>query len=138
MGVVARKGVNLSNRAIFEGDNLHIRRGINSEVIDLIYLDPLFNSNRTYEAPIGSEAAGAAFKDAWTLSDIDNASHGELAEHKPTLYAAIAAAGGTHGKSMKAYLIIMAIPMLEMYRIPKPTGSLYLHCDPTASHYQDF
>ena len=127
--------MNVENRTIFEGDNLHILRGLNSEIIDLIYLDPPFNSNRIYEAPIGSDAAGAAFKDAWTLSDLDNAWHGELAEEQPALYSAISAAGETHGKGMKAYLIMMGIRMLEMQRILKPTGSIYLHCDPTASHY---
>ena len=127
--------MNVENRTIFEGDNLHILRGIDSETIDLIYLDPPFNSNRTYEAPIGSAAAGAAFKDAWTLSDLDNAWHGELAEHEPALYSAISAAEFSHSKSMKAYLVMMGIRMLEMRRILKPAGSIYLHCDPTASHY---
>lgn len=125
----------LQNRTIFEGDNLPILRGIDPDCIDLIYLDPPFNSNKTYEAPIGSEAAGAAFKDSWTLNDLDNAWHGELAESEPALYAAISAAQYTHGKPMKAYLIMMGIRMLEMRRILKPTGSIYLHCDPTASHY---
>ena len=127
--------MNVENRTIFEGDNLHILRGLDSETIDLIYLDPPFNSNRTYQAPIGSEAAGAAFRDSWTLSDLDNAWHGELAEHEPSLYSAIGAAEFSHGKSMKAYLIMMGIRMLEMRRILKPAGSIYLHCDPTASHY---
>ena len=127
--------MNVENRTIFEGDNLHILRGLDSETIDLIYLDPPFNSNKTYEAPIGSDAAGAAFKDSWTLSDLDNAWHGELAEREPALYAAISAAEFTHGKSMKAYLIMMGIRMLEMRRVLKSTGSIYLHCDPTASHY---
>ena len=127
--------MNVENRTIFEGDNLHILRGIDSETIDLIYLDPPFNSNRTYEAPIGSAAAGAAFKDAWTLSDLDNAWHGELAEHEPALYSSISAAEFSHSKGMKAYLIMMGIRMLEMRRVLKPTGSIYLHCDPTASHY---
>ena len=127
--------MNVENRTIFEGDNLHILRGLDSETTDLIYLDPPFNSNRTYEAPIGSEAAGAAFKDAWTLSDLDNAWHGELAEHEPALYSAISTAEFSHSKGMKAYLIMMGIRMLEMQRVLKPTGSIYLHCDPTASHY---
>lgn len=127
--------MNVENRTIFEGDNLHILRGLDSETIDLIYLDPPFNSNRTYEAPIGSEAAGAAFKDAWTLSDLDNAWHGELAEYEPALYSAISAAEFSHSKGMKAYLIMMGIRMLEMKRVLKPTASIYLHCDPTAGHY---
>ncbi len=108
---------------------------MNSESVDLIYLDPPFNSNQDYAAPIGSEAAGAAFKDTWTFSDVDEAWHGEIAEREPKLYAAIDAAGVTHGKSMKAYLIMMAVRLLEMRRILKETGSIYLHCDPTASHY---
>ena len=61
--------LNWANRTIFTGDNLDIMRGMNSETVDLIYLDPPFNSNRDYAAPVGSKAAGAAFKDTWTLSD---------------------------------------------------------------------
>ena len=108
---------------------------MNSESVDLIYLDPPFNSNRNYAAPIGSEAAGAAFKDTWSLSDVDNAWHGEIAEREPALYQAIHASELTHSKGMKSYLIMMAVRMLEMKRVLKPTGSIYLHCDPTASHY---
>ena len=126
---------NWSNRTLWTGDNLDIMRGMNSETVDLIYLDPPFNSNKNYSAPIGSEAAGAAFKDTWTLSDIDEAWHGEIADREPTLYAIIDAAGMSHGKGMKSYLIMMAVRLLEMQRLLKSTGSIYLHCDPTASHY---
>ena len=127
--------MNVENRTIFEGDKLHILRGIDTESVDLIYLDPPFNSNRNYSAPIGSEAAGAAVKDTWTLSDVDNAWHGELAEREPALYQAIHASELTHGKGMKSYLIMIAVRMLEMKRVLKETGSIYLHCDQTASHY---
>ena len=127
--------MNVQNRTIFEGDNLYILRGLDSASIDLIYLDPPFNSNRNYAAPIGSKAAGAAFKDTWTLSDVDNAWHGEIADREPALYQAIHVAELTHGKGMKSYLIMMAVRMLEIKRILKDTGSIYLHCDPTASHY---
>ena len=126
---------NWANRTIWTGDNLPIMRGMNSASVDLIYLDPPFNSNKTYSAPIGSEAAGAAFKDTWTLDDVDLAWHGEIAEQAPAVYAAIAAAGQTHGPGMQSYLIMMAVRLLEMHRLLKDTGSLYLHCDPTASHY---
>ena len=126
---------NWTNRTLWTGDNLDIMRGMNSESVDLIYLDPPFNSNRDYSAPIGSAAAGAAFKDTWTLSDVDEAWHGEIADRDPTLYATIDAAGHAHSKSMKSYLIMMAVRLMEMRRLLKPTGSLYLHCDPTASHY---
>jgi len=85
-----------------------------------------------YEAPIGSKAAGAAFKDAWTVDDVDVHEHGELA---PAAYAVIEAGRQAHGKGMQSYLIFMAVRLMEMYRILKPTGSIYLHCDPTAGHY---
>ena len=127
--------MNVQNRTIFSSDNLPILRGIDTESVDLIYLDPPFNSNRNYAAPIGSDAAGAAFKDTWTLSDIDNAWHGEIADREPALYQAIHAAELTHGKGMKSYLIMMAVRLLEMKRVLKNTGNIYLHCDPTASHY---
>ena len=127
--------MNVQNRTIFSNDNLPVLRGIDTESIDLIYLDPPFNSNRNYAAPIGSDAAGAAFKDTWTLSDVDNAWHGEIADREPALYQAIHAAELTHGKGMKSYLIMMAVRLLEMKRVLKKTGSIYLHCDPTASHY---
>ena len=126
---------NWRNRTLWTGDNLDIMRGMNSESVDLIYLDPPFNSNRDYSAPIGSEAAGAAFKDTWALSDVDEAWHGEIADRQPALYAIIDAAGLAHGKGMKSYLIMMAVRLLEMKRLLKPSGSIYLHCDPTASHY---
>ena len=127
--------LNVANRTLFTGDNLDVMRGINSECIDLIYLDPPFNSNQDFAAPIGSEAAGAAFKDTWTLQDVDLAWHGQIADQHPGLYAIIDAAGECHGTSMKAYLIMMGVRLLEMKRLLKPTGSIYLHCDPTASHY---
>ncbi len=126
---------NWVNRTLWTGDNLDVMRGMNSESVDLIYLDPPFNSNANYSAPIGSLAAGAAFKDTWTLSDVDEAWHGEIADRDPTLYAIIDAAGHSHGKGMKSYLIMMAVRLLEMHRLLKKTGSIYLHCDPTASHY---
>ena len=126
---------NWKNRTIWTGDNLPVMRGMNSESVDLIYLDPPFNSNKTYEAPIGSQAAGAAFKDTWTLNDLDEAWHGEVADQEPGLHAIIDAASVSHGKGMKSYLIMMGIRLLEMRRILKETGSIYLHCDPTASHY---
>ena len=126
---------NFTNRTVWVGDNLQVMRGINSECIDLIYLDPPFNSNQDYAAPIGSIAAGAAFKDTWTLSDIDVHEHGELADRNPAAYSVIEAARNASGKSMMSYLIMMAVRLIEMERILKPTGSIYLHCDDTAAHY---
>ena len=126
---------NFVDKTIWTGDNLDILRGLNSESVDLIYLDPPFNSNRDYAAPVGSKAAGAAFKDTWTLSDLDVAWMGLIADEHPAIYRTIEAAGLTHGKGMQSYLCMMAVRLLEMRRVLKDTGSVYLHCDPTASHY---
>ena len=126
---------NFASGTVWTGDNLPVMRGMNSESVDLIYLDPPFNSNRHYEAPIGSEAAGAAFKDAWTLDDIDVHEHGELADRNPAAYSVIEAARQAHGKPMQSYLIFMAVRLIEMRRVLKPDGSIYLHCDDTAGHW---
>ena len=123
------------NRVVFEGDNLDVLRGINSESVDLVYLDPPFNSNKTYEAPVGSKAAGAAFKDAWTVSDVDLIEHNRLKREHEWLYALIHAAKRTHSKGMFSYLMMMSPRLFELKRVLKATGSIYLHCDPTASHY---
>ena len=130
--------MNFANRTIWTADNIEILPGIDSECVDLVYLDPPFNSNRDYAAPIGSKAAGAAFKDTWTLSDLDVAAMGRLADTYPSVYAVIDAAGQVHGKGMMSYLVMMADRLVECHRILKPTGSLYLHCDPTAGHYIKF
>ena len=126
---------NWTNRTIFTGDNLDIMRGMNSETVDLIYLDPPFNSNKDYAAPVGSKAAGAAFKDTWTLSDLDVAWMGLVADQEPAIYKLLETARLTHGKGMQSYLCMMAVRLLEMRRVLKDTGSIYLHCDSTASHY---
>ena len=126
---------NFKNRTIWTGDNLDIMRGMDSDTVDLIYLDPPFNSNKDWEAFPGTKAAGAKFKDVWTLRDLEEEWHGEIASVHPALYSLIDAAGKVHSKGMKAYLIMMAMRILEMGRILKPTGSIWLHCDPTASHY---
>ena len=124
--------LNFANRTVWTADNLDVMRGINSDCIDLIYLDPPFNSNRNYEAPLGSKAAGASFKDAWTLDDVDVYEHGELADRDPKAYAAIEVAKHTHSKGMFSYLVYMGVRLMEMRRILKPSGSIYLHCDDTA------
>ena len=126
---------NFANRTLWTADNLDILRGMNSECVDLIYLDPPFNSNRDYSAPVGSKAAGAAFKDTWTLSDLDVAWMGLVAEEQPATAHVLRTAGMTHGKGMQSYLTMMAVRLLEMRRVLKLTGSIYLHCDPFASHY---
>jgi len=122
------------NRSIFIRDNLEVLRGIDDESIDLIYLDPPFNSNKNYSAPVGSREAGFHFKDMWYLYDTDEAWWGELSENNQDLYEVIHAIGCVNGKRDKAYLIYMAMIIIEMHRILKSTGSIYLHCDNIMVH----
>ena len=98
---------NFADRTIWIGDNLDILRGLNSASVDLIYLGPPFNSNRNYAAPVGRSAAGAAFKDTWTLSDLDVAWMGLIADEQPAIYKALDMAGLSHGKPMQSYLCMM-------------------------------
>ena len=126
---------NFADKTIWTGDNLDILRGMNSECVDLIYLDPPFNSNRNYAAPVGSKAAGAAFKDTWHLSDLDVAWMGLIADEQPAIANLLHTASLTHGKGMQSYLTMMAVRLMEMQRVLKDTGSIYSHCDDTASHY---
>ena len=126
---------NWSHQTIWTGDNLDIMRGMNSASVDLIYLDPPFKSDANYVAPIGSKAAGAAFKDTWGLNDINLAWHGQIKYEHPDLYATLEAVRKIHSDSMMSYLIYMTPRIMEMKRILKETGNIYLHCDPHASHY---
>ena len=123
---------NWTNRTLFTGDNLTVMRGMNTGSVDPIYLDPPFNSKRDYAAPIGSQAAGAEFKDTWTLDDIDVEWINLIEDKHPHLYRVLMAAGSNSDKS---YLAYMAVRLLECHRLLADTGSIYLHCDPTMSHY---
>ncbi len=126
---------NARNRTIFIGDNLDILRGINSECVDLIYLDPPFNSDRTYAAPFDSEARGATFDDVWTLEDVKEEWIDEIEIRLPALLYIINGAKLASGESMAGYLTFMSVRLLELHRILKSTGSIYLHCDDSAVHY---
>ena len=126
---------NWKNKTLFLGDNLPVMRKMNSGLIDLIYLDPPFNSNRKYKQPIGDGGMREVFQDVWRETDLDQAECAALAERHPSLYGVIQAARAAHGGSMLSYLLMMAPRLLECRRLLKETGSIYLHCDPTASHY---
>ena len=123
---------NFASGTIWTGDCLEVMRGMNSETVDLIYLDPPFNSNANYAAPVGSAAAGAAFKDTWTLSDVDAEWINLIEQKHPAVHRVLLAA---MTDSDKSYLAYMAARLLEMPRLLKPAASIYLHCDPTMSHY---
>ena len=125
--------MNFDNRTLFIADNLDIMRGMDSDTIDLIYLDPPFNSKKEYKAPIGSPAEGATFKDIWTDEDVKNEWYGQVASEHEELYQIIQASEAVYDTSMKIYLTAMAVRLFMMHRILKPTGSIYLHCDSTAN-----
>ena len=129
---------------LYYGDNLPIlREHIADESVDLIYLDPPFNSQRSYnvlfrdEAGKESEAQITAFDDTWHWNQATEATYSELVTHaRPEVGSMISALHGFIGANqMMAYLVMMAARLVELHRVLKSTGSLYLHCDPTASHY---
>lgn len=91
------KNGQIFNRTIFTRDNIEVLRGMDDESVDLIYLDPPFNSNRHYSAPTGGKAAGASFKDAWTLDDVDVAWVNQMRTHHPIIATLIEAVGMSRG-----------------------------------------
>ncbi len=131
-------------RELYFGDNLDILRAhVPAESVDLVYLDPPFNSKRDYnllfKTPKGqsSDAQITAFEDSWHWGEQAEQEFGEILRQPNTAVAEmIQALRRFLGESdMLAYLTMMANRLLELHRVLKPTGSLYLHCDPTASHY---
>jgi site-specific DNA-methyltransferase (adenine-specific) len=133
----------VSNR-LYYGDNLAVlREHIANESVDLIYLDPPFNSNAGYNvlfksaSGAGADASIEAFDDTWTwgeasqhaLMDIASGTNRPLQVMMNAMHSAIGE------NPLMAYLAMMAVRLVELHRVLKPTGSLYLHCDPTASHY---
>ncbi|MCY4419492.1 MAG: DNA methyltransferase [Cytophagales bacterium] len=128
--------VNWENRTLFHGDNLNFMRGMNSESVDLIATDPPFNKNKDFHATPDSLAAGASFQDRWSWQDdVHQEWVDQIEDDHPALMHAIESARHAHSEGMGAYLCFMGVRLLEMHRLLKPTGSIYLHCDPTASHY---
>ncbi len=129
---------------LYYGDNLPIlKEYLAAEQVDLIYLDPPFNSNRSYnvlfkdESGQDSEAQITAFEDTWHWNRAAEDTYHELVTNSPPRIAMmIGTLKEAIGRNqMMAYLVMMTIRLVELYRVLKPTGSLYLHCDPTASHY---
>jgi site-specific DNA-methyltransferase (adenine-specific) len=129
---------------LYYGDNLEILRNeIASESVDLVYLDPPFNSNANYNvlfrAPEGhqSHAQMEAFDDTWHWTDTAEKAFDEVMQSGNSDAAEMLRAMRSFLKEndMMAYLAMMAVRLIELHRALKQTGSLYLHCDPTASHY---
>ncbi len=127
---------NWKNRTLFHHDNLPVLRGMNSEAVDLIATDPPFNKSRDFHATPDSLAAGASFQDRWSWEkDVHQDWVDQITDDYPRLMEAIESARYAHSDGMGAFMCFMAVRLLEMRRVLKPTGSIYLHCDPTASHY---
>ena len=122
----------LPNRTLFTADNYKVLQGIEDNTFDLIYLDPPFNSNRNYAGTGASSEA--EFDDIWRLDDWEKEYLDSIRETETGIYSIIQAVGESSGDSDKAYLIYMSIRLLEMHRVLKDSGSIYLHCDSTMSH----
>ena len=127
--------INIPTCTLFIGDNLEILRGINSDSVDLVYLDPPRNSGRTYKALDTSLSAGFVFYDSWIPDDMRPDWLEEIELRCPDMLPVINLAKITHDDGMAAYLGFMGIRLLELRRILKSSGSVYLHCDPRVSHY---
>ena len=133
----------MGNR-LYYGDNIDVLRAhVRDESVDLVYLDPPFNSNAGYNLVFpsatghGADASIEAFDDTWTwgeasrsaLMDIDSGTNRSLQVMMRAMHDALG------DSPLMAYLAMMAVRLVELHRVLKDTGSLYLHCDPTASHY---
>ena len=129
---------NFSNRTLFHGDNIDFLRAMNSETVDLIATDPPFNKGRDFHATPDSLAAGASFQDRWKWDEEAHPQFTDALRDDPKnadVWRVIGSARSSWGNDMGAFLCFMGVRLLEMRRLLKPTGSIYLHCDPTASHY---
>ncbi len=127
---------------LYYGDNLDVlRRHVRDESVDLVYLDPPFNSNATHNMLFGerdqpAHAQALAFGDTWRWDEVAAATYRATVQRGGPVSEALQAFRQLVGDStMLAYLSMMAPRLVELRRVLKPSGSLYLHCDPTASHY---
>ena len=137
--------LNFVNRTLFHGDNLDFLKAINTATIDLIATDPPFNTGRDFHATTPQklkdsekEKKKIGFQDRWTWDENDVQHHKwieKVKAYSEDVYHVIQGSRKSYGDDMGAFLCFMAARLLEMRRVLKPTGSIYLHCDPTASHY---
>jgi site-specific DNA-methyltransferase (adenine-specific) len=136
----------LKTNVLYYGDNLEILRNreyFPDNCVDLIYLDPPFNSKKDYNilfkenGGVESEAQIKAFTDSWHWTQKAEDTYHEIVTKGPLKVGKLI--GALHdsigNNDVMAYLVMMTIRLVELHRVLKPTGSLYLHCDPTASHY---
>ncbi len=127
---------NFLNRTLFHGDNLPFLRGLNSESVHLIATDPPFNKGRDFHATPDSLVAGAKFQDRWSWDDdVEGEWVDQITDDWPNVMNVINGSRESWGDDMGAFLCFMAVRLIEMRRVLRNDGSIYLHCDPTASHY---
>src|SRR5579863_8946267 len=139
-----RKGrCRMAENYLYYGDNLDIlQRYVKDESVDLIYLDPPFNSNQDYNVLFAEKSGGRsaaqikAFGDTWKWDQVASETYTQVVEVGGRVSEALQAFRQLLGMNdMLAYLVMMAPRLVQLRRVLKPTGSIYLHCDPTASHY---
>ncbi len=135
--IISTSGVpNWENRTLFHGDNLKFLRSMNSESVHLIATDPPFNKGRDFHATPDSLASGASFQDRWSWADdVDQEWVDQITDDFPKVMNVIQGSRNSYGDDMGAFLCFMAVRLIEMHRVLRIDGSIYLHCDPTASHY---
>ena len=127
---------NFQNRTLYHGDNLPFLRGMNSETIHLIATDPPFNKGRDFHATPDSLAKGAKFEDRWSWArDVEQEWVDQIRDDWPAVHIVIEAAKSTYGEDMAAFLCWLGVRLLEMHRILRTDGSIYLHIDHTAHAY---
>ena len=128
--------INVRNRTLFHGDNLPFLQGINSGAVHLIATDPPFKKGRDFHATPGSLAGGASFKDRWNWDDdVHDDWVDSIKDDWPAVWAEIEGAKLSYGEDMAAFLCWLAVRLMEMRRILREDGSLYLHIDHTAHAY---
>lgn len=127
---------NFINRTLYHRDNLEVLRGMNSGIVHLIATDPPFNKNRDFHATPDSLAAGGGFQDRWSWErDVHQTWLDQIKDDWPAVDAVIETAKGSYGSDIAAFLAFMAVRLMEMRRVLRDNGSIYLHCDPTAAAY---
>ena len=142
---------NWANRTLFVADNIHILRGMNSETVDCIATDPPFNAKRLFNAPMKSKKAEQSFDDRWRWDEVTDEWHDLIATDHPAIKEIIEAAAVIEGgsidpktgkistgrvkNSIAAYLAYMAPRIVEMHRVLKPTGVLFIQCNWEANSY---
>ena len=136
--------LNSPTEVIYTLDNLRVLRGLNSECIDLIYLDPPFNTGKQWQAPIGEGGGDVGFNDIWGWDRVTGETLQETIERQweeerdyagSAVREIVEAAIVAHSPQMGAYCAFMAPRLIELHRLLKVTGSIYLHCDQFANSY---